>query len=242
MPVAKARIDARQQSESRPYRLITPISLGSMAMGDTAIVGSESTIKTVAQGKPVSLRSREMLHAEASGRRLENRDHPVVIHAFTAKNAMKHLFARSLRALVLGIAILPTVMLAATAATSAIEVYHDPACGCCVNWLLYMQAQGYVVTAREDQSMAVVKARLGVPANAASCHTARIGGYVIEGHVPSKDLRRPLAERPDARGLVAPGMPMGSPGMEMGATERYDVLLIARDGSSRVFATHGPKI
>ena len=155
---------------------------------------------------------------------------------------MKHLFARLIGALVLSLAVLPAVTLAATAVTNAIEVYHDPACGCCVKWIRYMQAHGYVVTAHEDQSMAVVKARLGVPANLASCHTAKIGGYVIEGHVPVEDIRRLLAEHPDARGLAAPGMPMGSPGMEMGAPERYDVLLIGRDGSSRVFATHGPKI
>ena len=94
----------------------------------------------------------------------------------------------------------------------------------------------------EDQAMNAVKARLGVPASAASCHTALIGGYVIEGHVPVEDIQRLLAERPDARGLAAPGMPIGSPGMEMGAPQRYDVLLIERDGTSRVFATHGPKV
>ncbi|MEO5812581.1 MAG: DUF411 domain-containing protein [Rhodanobacter sp.] len=155
---------------------------------------------------------------------------------------MKHLFAQSLGALVLGLAISPAVTWAATAVTNAVAVHHDPACGCCLNWISYMQAQGYVVTAHGDQSMAVVKARLDVPANVASCHTAQIGGYVIEGHVPVEDIRRLLAEHPDAVGLAAPGMPMGSPGMEMGVPERYDVMLIGRDGSSQVFATHDPKI
>lgn len=155
---------------------------------------------------------------------------------------MKHRVARIVGALVLGLAVSPAVTLAATVTTNAIEVFHDPACGCCVNWIRYLQTQGYTVTSHEDQSMAVVKERMGVPANAASCHTARIGGYVIEGHVPVEDIRRLLAERPDARGLAAPGMPMGSPGMEMGAPERYDVLLIGHDGSSRVFATHGSRI
>ncbi len=154
---------------------------------------------------------------------------------------MKHLFARFIGALVLGIAVLPAVTLAATVVTNAIEVYHDPACGCCINWIRYMQAQGYVVTAHENQSMAAIKTRLGVPATVTSCHTAKIGGYVIEGHVPVEDIRRLLAEHPDALGLAAPGMPMGSPGMEMGAPEQYDVLLIGRDGSSRVFASHGPR-
>lgn len=154
---------------------------------------------------------------------------------------MKHVFTRLLGALVLGIALSPAVALAATATTHAVEVYHDPACGCCVNWMRYMQAQGYVVTTHANSSMATVKARLGVPAGVASCHTAKIGGYVIEGHVPVQDIRRLLAERPDAIGLAAPGMPMGSPGMEMGAPERYDVLLIERDGTVRVYATHGPE-
>jgi hypothetical protein len=104
-----------------------------------------------------------------------------------------------------------------------------------------MRAMGYTVTVHQDQPLACLKARLGVRAYVVSCHTALIDGYVIEGHVPVEDVQRLLAERPDARGLAAPGMPMGSPGMEMGAPERYDVVLIGRDGSSRVFATHGPK-
>lgn len=153
---------------------------------------------------------------------------------------MKYLLTRLLGALVLGIGLSPALAVAATALTHAVEVYHDPACGCCVNWIGYMRAQGYVVTVHETSSLATVKQRLGVPAAAASCHTAQIAGYVIEGHVPVQDIRRLLAERPDAIGLAAPGMPMGSPGMEMGAPERYDVLLLSRDGTTRVYATHGP--
>lgn len=126
-------------------------------------------------------------------------------------------------------------------ATNAIDAYRDPSCGCCGAWISYLRAQGYTVTVHEDQAMAAVKTRLGVPADAASCHTAVIDGYVIEGHVPVEDIRRLLAEHPNARGLAAPGMPMGSPGMEMGKPERYDVVLFERDGSSRVVATHGPK-
>ena len=126
-------------------------------------------------------------------------------------------------------------------AANAIDVYRDPSCSCCGAWISYLRAQGYAVTVHEDQAMAAVKTRLGVPPDAASCHTALIGGYIIEGHVPVEDIRRLLAEHPKARGLAAPGMPMGSPGMEMGKPERYDVVLIGRDGSSRVFATHGPK-
>ena len=125
-------------------------------------------------------------------------------------------------------------------ATNAITVYHDPACGCCGEWISYLRAQGYTVTVHKDQSMAAVKTRLGVPADAASCHTALIDGYVIEGHVPVEDIRRLLAEHPDARGLAAPGMPVGSPVMQMGTPEPYDVVLMGRDGSIRIYASHGP--
>jgi hypothetical protein len=142
-------------------------------------------------------------------------------------------------ALLLGAgALLPSAVLAAGA---AIEVYRDPSCGCCGAWVDYLRAHGYAPTVHEDAAMPAIKVRLGVPADTASCHTAVIGGYVIEGHVPVEDIQRLLAERPHARGLAAPGMPMGSPGMEMGAPQRYSVLLIRADGSTQVFATHGPQ-
>ena len=140
-------------------------------------------------------------------------------------------------ALMLAVAFVPVAM-----AAGAMAVYRDPSCGCCGAWISYVRAHGYDVTVHEDQPMNAVKVREGVPAALASCHTAKIGSYVIEGHVPVEDIRRLLAERPDARGLTVPGMPMGSPGMEMGEPERYDVLLIERDGSTRVYATHGPGV
>lgn len=148
---------------------------------------------------------------------------------------MQRWFSRWAAALILAVAFVPAAM-----AANAMAVFSDPSCGCCGAWVSYVRAHGFDVTVHQDQSMGAVKARLGVPVDAASCHTALIDGYFIEGHVPVEDIRRLLAERPDARGLAAPGMPMGSPGMEMGAPERYDVLLIGRDGSTRVFASHGP--
>ena len=147
---------------------------------------------------------------------------------------MKRWFSR------MGISLLFAVLFAPAAlAANAFDVYRDPSCGCCGAWVDYMRAQGYTVTVHQDQPMAAVTARFGVPPGAVSCHTAVIEGYVVEGHVPVEDIRRLLAERPDAIGIAAPGMPMGSPGMEMGAPERYDVVLIGRDGSTRVYATHG---
>lgn len=137
--------------------------------------------------------------------------------------------------------ILTALMWPAFAMASTVQVYRDPNCGCCGAWIQYLQTNGYTVTSHENQPMAAVTAKLGVPDHAASCHTASIDGYVIEGHVPVQDIRRLLAEHPNVRGLTAPGMPMGSPGMEMGTPVRYDVLLIGRDGSTRVFASHGPQ-
>jgi len=126
-------------------------------------------------------------------------------------------------------------------AANAIDVYRDPSCGCCGAWISYLRAQGYTVTVHEDQAMAAVKAQLSVPADAASCHTAVIDGYVIEGHVPVEDIRRLLADHPNHAWPGGTGHADRLAGMEMGKPERYDVLLIERDGSSRVFATHGPK-
>jgi len=154
----------------------------------------------------------------------------------TGSTAMKRWFSRIGTSLLLAALFAPVAM-----AANAFDVYSDPSCGCCGAWVDYMRTQGYAVTVHQNQPMVAVKARFGVPPGAMSCHTALIDGYVIEGHVPVEDIRRLLAERPNARGLAAPGMPMGSPGMEMGAPERYDVVLIGRDGSTRVFATHGPR-
>jgi hypothetical protein len=141
----------------------------------------------------------------------------------------------------MGITLLFAALFAPAAmAANALDVYSDPSCGCCGAWVGYMRAQGYTVNVHQDQPMAAVKARFGVPAAAMSCHTALIGGYVIEGHVPVEDIRRLLAERPDARGLAAPGMPAGSPGMELpdGRVQPYVVELIAHDGTTSAFAHH----
>ncbi len=121
-----------------------------------------------------------------------------------------------------------------------VVVYKSPTCGCCESWVGHMQRAGFPVEVRDLQDLGPIKAEAGVPAGLGSCHTARIGYYFVEGHVPPDDVKRLLAERPDARGLAVPGMPQGSPGMEQGrASEPYDVLLVAKDGSTAVFARHG---
>jgi hypothetical protein len=109
----------------------------------------------------------------------------------------------------------------------AMVVFRDPTCGCCHKWVEHLEANGFKVTVHDAPSMKAVKRRLGVPPEIASCHTGEIGDYVIEGHVPAAAIKRLLAEKPPGRGLAVPGMPVGSPGMEVAGSEPeiYEVLL-----------------
>ena len=118
---------------------------------------------------------------------------------------------------------------ASAAPKPAINVSKDPNCGCCTGWVEHLRRNGFVATVVDSADMQAVKARLGVPAELASCHTAEIAGYVIEGHVPALAIARLLAEKPAARGLAVPGMPIGSPGMEGGRPEVYEVILFGKD-------------
>ena len=131
--------------------------------------------------------------------------------------------------------------LPARAAGTAIHVLKDPNCGCCGAWMEILQQAGFTVTSEASAGTALYreKAARGVPAEMASCHTADVEGYVIEGHVPVADIRRLLTERPDAVGLAVPGMPYGSPGMgPEDAREAYDVFLLLRDGTAEVFTSY----
>jgi hypothetical protein len=128
----------------------------------------------------------------------------------------------------------------APAAAPAIHVVKDPDCGCCGAWIEILQQDGFAVTTEHmgPDALRALKRASGVPDPLVSCHTARVGSYVIEGHVPAADIRRLLAERPDAVGLSVPGMPYGSPGMgPEDERDAYDVYLILRHGRIRVF-TH----
>ena len=123
----------------------------------------------------------------------------------------------------------------------AVEVWKDASCGCCGDWITHMEKNGFKITVHDTGNNAV-RARLGLPTKYGSCHTALVGGYVVEGHVPASDVQRLLREKPQALGLAVPGMPIGSPGMDGavygGRRDRYDTLLVSRDGSSRVFQSH----
>ena len=129
----------------------------------------------------------------------------------------------------------------AAAPKTAVEVWKDPSCGCCQDWITHMERSGFAVTVHESGN-AAVRAQLGLPQRLGSCHTALVGGYVVEGHVHADDVRRLLREKPEALGLAVPGMPVGSPGMDGavygGRRDRYDTLLVLRDGTSRVFRSH----
>jgi len=112
---------------------------------------------------------------------------------------------------------------------STIKVWKDPNCGCCTGWVEHLRSNGFVATVTNSADMQAVKVRLGVPEELASCHTAEIAGYIVEGHVPAPAIRRLLSEKPAARGLAVPGMPIGSPGMEGGTPEVYEVILFGKD-------------
>ena len=123
-----------------------------------------------------------------------------------------------------------------------IVVYHDPACGCCGKWMAHMREAGFVVRSETGSDMASVKQQFNVPASLRSCHTAVVGGYVIEGHIPASDVKRLLAEQPDVAGIAVPGMPLGSPGMEYGdKRQAFDVVSFDNAGGTEIF-NHYPAI
>jgi hypothetical protein len=131
------------------------------------------------------------------------------------------------------------MLAAAATAAPPVTVYKDPDCSCCGAWVEHLKANGFAVTVHEVRDMSPHKKRLGVPERLGSCHTASVGGYTIEGHVPAADIKRLLTERPKARGLAVPGMPQGSPGMETGKLDPYDVLLFDAAGGTRVYRSYG---
>jgi hypothetical protein len=127
---------------------------------------------------------------------------------------------------------------AAPATAPLVTVYKDPDCGCCKSWVEYMKKHGFRVDAKDTRDMEQVKANVGVPKPLVSCHTAMVGGYIIEGHVPAEDIQRLLKQKPKIAGLAVPGMPAGSPGMEGPSPQHYQVIAFERSGKTHVFAAH----
>ena len=141
-------------------------------------------------------------------------------------------------------AILSRPLLAATGtATPVITVWKTPTCGCCKAWVSHLRKNGFEVVTNDVSDTTAIRKKLGLPDQYGSCHTANLGNYVIEGHVPAEDIRKLLQDKPVARGLSVPGMPLGSPGMEgagpfTGERHAYNVLLVLNDGHARVFKSY----
>jgi hypothetical protein len=139
----------------------------------------------------------------------------------------------------LGLSVAAQSKPAAPAATK-VTVYKTSSCGCCKLWVDHLKASGFDVQAMDvsaEQVRAVSKAA-GLKDDDVSCHTAKVGNYIVEGHVPADDIKRMLKEKPAIAGIAAPGMPQGSPGMEQGSKEAYDVVAFTKDGKTTVYAKH----
>lgn len=138
--------------------------------------------------------------------------------------------------------VLALVLLSASTAFAQgapkVEVFKNASCGCCGGWVEHLRQEGFQVTTHDVGDVPAQRRKLGMPDRLGSCHSAKVAGYAIEGHVPAADIRRLLKEKPQALGLAVPSMPPGSPGMESPRPIPYDTLLVARDGSTRVFARH----
>jgi hypothetical protein len=153
----------------------------------------------------------------------------------------------SRRTILLALSAGPLTMVAPAARAQAparvlVEVWKDPNCGCCKDWVAHLEASGFAAKVNDTGNEAM-RARLGMPAKLGSCHTALVGGYAVEGHVPAADIRRLLRDKPKAIGLTVPGMPVGSPGMDGkvygNRRDPYDVLLVLdKSGATRVFASY----
>ena len=138
-------------------------------------------------------------------------------------------------------ALLATTLLALAGSVQAaqmIDVYKSPSCGCCGKWIEHLKKAGFKVETHEITDIPGNRKKLGMPDKFGSCHSAKVGNYVLEGHVPAADIQRLLKEKPKALGIAVPSMPPGSPGMDIPNSPPYETLLVQTDGSSRVFAKH----
>lgn len=123
-------------------------------------------------------------------------------------------------------------------AETVVDMYKNPYCSCCEKWVQHMSKAGFTVKVHSVEDVTGTRHQLGMPDKLASCHTAKVDGYVLEGHVPASDVQRLLKEKPKALGLAVPGMPAGSPGMDIPNSPPYETLLVQKDGGSTVFAKH----
>lgn len=149
---------------------------------------------------------------------------------------MKH--AMLAKAILIGALGMPVF---AAAAGPVIEVYKSEYCGCCHEWVKHLEENGFTVKATNVENPSDYREKFGIPKELGSCHSAKVGGYALEGHVPASEIKRLLAEKPKAKGLAVPAMPMGSPGMEGPRKDAYDVLLIQDNGSHSTYRHYSGK-
>ena len=145
------------------------------------------------------------------------------------------------RRTVLGLVLVtvPVTACAKIAKGATLNVYRSPYCGCCRDWVRHARESGFSIAEREMEDVTPVARKLGVPDALRSCHTAEIAGYFVEGHVPPTDIKKLLQDRPNARGISVPGMPVGSPGMDQGTQRQpFDTLLVLKSGKTTIFARH----
>lgn len=147
----------------------------------------------------------------------------------------KHIFLQALLASTL------SVHLAVNAAEPVVEVYKSAYCGCCTEWVKHLEENGFTVKAHNVDSPSDYRQKFGIPEALGSCHTATVQGYALEGHVPAREIKRLLAEKPKVKGLAVPSMPLGSPGMEGSRSDPYDVLLVQTDGRTSTYRHYGAK-
>jgi hypothetical protein len=146
---------------------------------------------------------------------------------------------RSISLLVLLKVLAITTAFAGDAMVKDIVVYKNPECGCCTKWVDYLKDNNYNVTIESTRDVLAVKKHLGVPEKLAACHTAVIDGYIVEGHITHRDIKRLLLFRPDVKGIAVPGMPVGTPGMERGsAIQPHNVISFDEQGNMEVFSAH----
>jgi hypothetical protein len=160
--------------------------------------------------------------------RLDDEENPTVFTSIRSAVA----------ATVLTLGVAAGVVVAAQSAQPTIVVYKTPTCGCCSKWVDHLKANGFTVMAQNRDDLTPIRRQHGVPPAVTSCHTALVGSYVVEGHVPAADVKKLLAEKPNVKGISVPGMPLGSPGMESPTPQKYDTLAFTADGKTSVFARH----
>ena len=122
--------------------------------------------------------------------------------------------------------------------TARVDVFKSPTCGCCAAWITHLRQNGFEVVSHDVTDVPEQRKKLGMPERFGSCHSAKVGTYVIEGHVPAADIQRLLKQKPQALGLAVPSMPPGSPGMDIPNSPHYETLLVHADGSSQIYAKH----